>query len=205
MTRTGAELHELVEARVRELMTLAMRADPSGIGAGLEELAVRGLLDGHTATFLRRARRLTLAGAAALTAAIGAHRYGASADGTERCLSCGTGEPCRTLRRVGEALSAYLGAQPYGIDRAEAWRRAETWLTRGGRRQVAVAVAEFTEGYIARPVPRDPDEHERLVVVDRRTGGITLWPSLPEDVLAEQYRRYNLGLRLGLDSGADPA
>lgn len=36
MTRTGAELHELVEVRVRELMTVAMRADPAGIGAGLE-------------------------------------------------------------------------------------------------------------------------------------------------------------------------
>jgi hypothetical protein len=140
-----------------------------------------------------------------LTAATGAHRYGAAADGTEKCLSCGTGEPCRTLCRVAEALTAYLGAQPYGIDRAEAWRRAETWLTRGGRRRLAVVVEEFTEGYIARPVPCQPDEHDRLVVVDRRTGGITLWPALPKNVPAEQCRRYKLGLHLGLDTGSAPA
>ncbi|MBC6462092.1 hypothetical protein [Actinomadura sp. HBU206391] len=164
-------------------------------------------MDGHTAAFLRRARRLTLAGAAALSAAVGVHRYGPGADGTWRCLNCGTAEPCRTLRRTAEALTAYLGAQPYGIDRAEAWRRAETWLTRGGRPRVAVAVEEFAEGYIARPIPYGPEEHEheRVVVVDRRTGGLTLWPVLPENVLAEQYRRYKLGLHLGLDPGTHPA
>jgi hypothetical protein len=205
MTRTGAELHELVEVRVRELMTVAMRADPTGIGAALEDLAARGLVDGHTAEFLRRARRLTLAGAAALSAAVGTHRYGTGADGTRTCLNCGTTEPCRTLRRTAEALTAYLGARPYGIDRAEAWRRAETWLTRGGALRVAVAVEEFSEGYIARPVPYGPDEHERVVVVDRRTGGLTLWPVLPENVLTEQYRRYKLGLHLGLGSGAGHA
>jgi hypothetical protein len=181
---TPAALYAQTIERIQAAMSAAMRADPQVISAVLG-VAPRGA-DRASLAFLRDARGMTLGLSAALTTVLARHRYGRSPYEQAVCLSCGTVQ-CRTLRCVAEALAAY-GFQFTGVDRAEAWRRAESWFAHQAGALVAVAVEQFPEGFIARCTSMEP-----VLIVDRRTGELTQWPQLPSAALVEHYRRYQQG------------
>jgi hypothetical protein len=179
-----AQQHARLRRRVDAVMTTAMRSDPHAVDAFLVELGDR-LLDDHSRSLVREARRLVLACGAGLNAVLIAHRPGTDPYGHEICLGCGTPD-CRTLGRVSEALAAYA-VRPLCVDRAEAWRRAEAHFD---EHSGPLLIEEFEHGFIARPVPLTPAG--AVLVVDRHTGALTRWPSLPSDELIEQYVQHTM-------------
>ncbi|GAA2149232.1 hypothetical protein [Actinomadura napierensis] len=94
----------------------------------------------------------------------------------------------RDQHGVADVLAAYA-IRPATIDRAEAWRRADSWFNREAD-PAPVGIAEFPDGFAAWRVTRDADETAQLAVIDRRCGMLTLWPPLPLDTLAGGYRTY---------------
>ncbi|WP_165978380.1 hypothetical protein [Actinomadura darangshiensis] len=128
MTEPASWTHSQVHLRVHAAMTAAMRADVRAIDAALVQNAI---LDPFSREFVRESRRLVLACTAALICVLSAHRPGDDRHGREICRGCGTRD-CRGLRGVADVLAAYT-VQPGGVDRAEAWRRADAHFTRGGR------------------------------------------------------------------------
>ncbi|MDL4821173.1 hypothetical protein [Actinomadura opuntiae] len=177
--------HGQVHQRVHSVMTAAMRADARTIDTALLQLGDGGL-DPYSREFVREARRLVLACTAALTCVLSAHRPGAGPGGDEICRGCGT-SGCRTLHGVADVLAAYA-VRPVTIDRAEAWRRADAWFNRDGD-PAPVAIAEFADGFAAWRVP-DETAQVIVIVIDRERGTLTLWPPLPLDTLAREYRTY---------------
>lgn len=178
--------HTRVHQRVHAMMTAAMRADPRTVDTALLAIGDGGL-DPCSREFVREARRLVLACTAALTCVLSAHRPGPGPRGDEICRGCGTSW-CRTLHGVADVLAAYA-VHPVAIDRAEAWRRADAWFNREGD-PVPVGIAEFADGFAAWRVTAAPGEAEQVAVIDRRCGALTLWPPLPLDALAREYRAY---------------
>jgi hypothetical protein len=82
------------------------------------------------------------------------------------------------------------------ISRAEALERARSWATAGrGGAPVEVGLYEFDLGYVAwvvEPPQVDPSRPPTStgapsVVIDRETGELSQWPSLPAPVIASQY------------------
>ncbi|MDG4762751.1 SUKH-3 domain-containing protein [Solwaraspora sp. WMMD406] len=82
------------------------------------------------------------------------------------------------------------------ISRAEALARARRWAAqdRPGA-EPEVGLHEFDDGYVAwrvEPVPPDPQvpvaTGQPRVVIDRQTGELSVWPSLPAPVIAARYR-----------------
>lgn len=94
-----------------------------------------------------------------------------------------------------EAFAAQL-EEHFMITRDEALARARTWAAEG-RPDVPpeIGLHEFDLGWVAwpvRPAPADATEPPPVtggqqIVIDRETGDISRWPSLPADVIAEQY------------------
>ncbi|MFA1550438.1 hypothetical protein [Actinomadura chokoriensis] len=103
-------------------------------------------------------------------------------------MACGL-EQCRTVRNVSDVLAAY-GMCIGPVDRAEAWRRADAWFERSEGRPVLLSVESFGEGFVARPGPEDC---ESVLIIDRRTGALTLWPPMDTGTLASEYHRYKCG------------
>ncbi|WP_143220411.1 hypothetical protein [Actinomadura sp. CNU-125] len=188
MTGRAAWDHAQAHRRVHAVMTSAMRADASALEA-LATGPAGARLDPYTREFVRDSRRLLLAGSAGLTCVLAAHRPGEGPDGTPICRGCGTRD-CRTLHGLADVLTAYA-VRPVPIDRAEAWRRADACF-RAEARPVPLAVDEFDEGFIVRPVR--PGGASPLIV-DRGTGALTRWPDFRREVLIEHYCRY-IGDRL---------
>ncbi|MFC5747978.1 hypothetical protein [Actinomadura rugatobispora] len=182
MTGAISDLHNQARQRVHSLMTAAMRADPAALDQAASELDI----DPYSREFVREARRLVLACGAALSAVLAVHRPGKDAHDQEVCRGCGT-RRCHTLRHISEVFTAYT-IRPVTIDRAEAWRRAESCF---GPAAPAVAVEEREDCFIARPVPFTGDAY--LLVVDRRTGALTRWPDMPSAQLVDYYRAYLRG------------
>ncbi|MFC4907617.1 hypothetical protein [Actinomadura gamaensis] len=108
---TPGAVHRQTAERVRSAMVAAMRADPDRLNAGLLSC---GGLDRPETDFVREARVLVLALAAALTTVL----RGRGPYGDDLCLGCGIPD-CRTVRAVGEALAAYQ-VSPVQLDRTEA-------------------------------------------------------------------------------------
>jgi hypothetical protein len=187
-----AEPYGRMAAQVQSMMTVAMRADPAALVVRAGELVGRGELDPHSAGFVREARQLVLCGGAALLSVLEAHRPGTDPYGEEICTGCGA-PACRTLRLVSEVLNAYLAGRPCGVDRAEAWRRADAWFANTTAGPCTVLVEDMGEGFVTRAIPYIENEAGPLLIVDRRTGALTQWPHLPREVLVEQYRRYLRG------------
>lgn len=175
---TSEALHRQTAERVHSAMTAAMRADADRLTAALSSRADLGRFDG---AFVREARNLVLALAAALNTVLRVHRRGDDPYGANMCVACGSAD-CRTLRAVAEALAAYkVRAAP--IDRAEAWRRADHWFAREvGRPGLPVTVEEFGGGVIARVQGRP-----HVLVLDRFSGSVTLWPSIATAELVQAY------------------
>lgn len=173
------------------MMIAAMRADTAAIDALLQR-AEEPWLDAYSSDFVREARRLVLACAAAFTSILGVHRPGDDPYGREICRACGIAD-CRLLNLIGDVLAAYA-LRPGEVDRAEAWRRAEASFADGSR-SLPLAVEEFEEGFAIRQVSDGCEGDGVLLVVDRHTGAVSRWPRLPLDELAEQYRRYQRGDR----------
>jgi hypothetical protein len=206
MPRLPAEVHEHVRLRVREITNAAMRANPD-----LTQVVVANGLEGSDrsdADFVRSARRLVLAASIALDAGLEVHRHVPGPHGIEVCRSCGTTETCPTVRRIADTLAAYLPG-PVALDRAEAWRLADTFLD-AARRGLLVGIDEIPDGFVARAVPgaspeREPEapEDADVLVIDRRTGRITRWPALSLDQLAVHYARYRTGQAAGAVSAAE--
>jgi hypothetical protein len=134
---------EFIATKVTALFTDAMRADPHEMAVLLEGIPT------PTAAFLRRSRTTALAGAAALSGVLESHRLTVG----ETCLSCGTTDTCRTLREIARVFDAYLGVHPPGVDRAEAWRRADLWFRQNGHDRRALRIDEFPQCYVAQPLP----------------------------------------------------
>ncbi|MBO2451202.1 hypothetical protein J4573_29200 [Actinomadura barringtoniae] len=178
-----ARRHAVIRERVHAMMTAAMRADGAAIDAFLER-ADGPWLDPHSIEFVREARRLVLASAAALTTVLGVHRPGDDPYGREICRACGIAD-CRLIKLITDVFAAYA-VRPGEVDRAEAWRRAEQWFGEGPHR-FPLAVDEFEQGFAFRQVS---DADGPLLVVDRRTGALSRWPDLPRDELVEHYRCY---------------
>lgn len=101
---------------------------------------------------------------------------------TARCGAAG----CAPLRRLAEILTVH-SVGPLGIDRAEAWRRADTFLGRDAR-PVAIAIHEFRYGFVAWPTYGR--QNDFVLVIDRHTGGMTRWPRVPLATLTRQYGDY---------------
>ncbi|MFD0683368.1 hypothetical protein [Actinomadura fibrosa] len=177
-------LHVQTGERVRSAMTAAMRANPDAIAAALN--AGGHVMDAASFQFVQEGRRLVLGLAAALTTVLRVHRYGSDPHGGDMCLGCGR-DDCRTVSAVADVLSAYH-VHPAPIDRAEAWRRADAWFVHDTGRVGAILVEEFDAGFIARVAG-----HDRVLIVDRHTGVLTLWPPMRTDELADHYRRYQRG------------
>ncbi|RAY11785.1 hypothetical protein DPM19_27765 [Actinomadura craniellae] len=188
MKPPAADLHARLHARVCSALLAAMRADVTAIDT------VAGLatdLDPHTAGFLRESRRLVLACAAAVSSVLDVHRPTTAPDAPRVCRECGTGG-CRTLNAVLTVLDAYA-AGPAGIDRAEAWRRADRFFNGRGGPPLPVAVEDIGDGFAARAfTPSEPTGP--LLVVDRRTGRLTRWPPMPRETLIAHYRHHRTGL-----------
>ncbi|MDL4820791.1 hypothetical protein [Actinomadura opuntiae] len=183
------DLRQWTISRVRAAMTAAMRADPHAIDA----LAARnaGGLDPYSLSFLRSARTLTLATSAALTTVIAAHRHGHDPHDRVVCLACGA-DRCRTVHAVSDVLAAY-GLQVQPVDRPEAWRRADAWYTEAAGHPVLLFIEPFDRGFIARPATPPPGVPDRVLIVDRDTGALVLWPAYDTATLASQYRAYKNG------------
>lgn len=182
--RQAAWTHHQVHQRVHAVMTAAMRADAHAIEIALGR---QDRLDPHSRRFAVDARRLVLACTAALTCVMAAHRPGDDPHGREICRGCGTPD-CRTLRGVCDVLAAYA-VHPVAVDRAEAWRRADAHFA-GGARPVALVVVEFPAGFLVRRALDGGDDVSPLLVVDRETGALSRWPSMPLDALVREYEHY---------------
>lgn len=81
------------------------------------------------------------------------------------------------------------------IARWEAMLIAGAWLYQGARpgETPAVGVSEFDLGFVLWRIPADGGRGAfgaGKVVVDRHSGELTDWPSLPAEVVAERYRAY---------------
>ncbi|TYK43416.1 hypothetical protein [Actinomadura decatromicini] len=186
----SADLRSWTVARVRSAMTAAMRTDPYALDQLVE--AGTGALDPSSASFVRAARTLTLGTSAALTAVLNVHRYKPDARDNLACAACGIGG-CRTVRGISDVLAAY-GLRDDPVDRPEAWRRADAWYTRTSGRTVLLDVEPFDDGFIARPAARAgvPDG---VLIIDRDTGALTLWPAYDTDTLTAEYHTYKRATR----------
>ncbi|MFG2243721.1 hypothetical protein [Spirillospora sp. NPDC048823] len=186
---SGRDLREWTVAQVRSAMTAAMRTDPNALDALAEKNAAA--LDPYSSSFLRTGRMLTLATSAALTTVLTAHRYGRDRYDRLVCLACGI-DRCRTVRCISDVLTAYaLQVEP--VDRPEAWRRADAWYTRTAGHPVLLSIEPFDEGFIARPGTPPPEAPDNVLIIDRNTGTLPLWPAYDPDTLAPQYRTYKRG------------
>jgi hypothetical protein len=81
------------------------------------------------------------------------------------------------------------------VSRDEAIRRARDWIAGGSGPARDIDVYEFDLGYVVWPVqpPRLPDRSPDTIggaraVIDKTTGELTVWPMLPAQTVAEQYR-----------------
>lgn len=186
---SGRDLREWTVAQVRSTMTAAMRTDPRALDALAEENS--GALDPYTLSFLRSARTLTLATSAALTTVLTAHRYGRDPQDRIVCLACGI-DRCRTVRGVCDVLAAY-GLQTHPVDRPEAWRLADAWYTRTAGHPVLLSVEPFDGGFVVRPADPPSEAPGNVLIIDRNTGAMTLWPAYDTGTLASQYHAYKRG------------
>ncbi|ACY97515.1 hypothetical protein [Thermomonospora curvata] len=180
-----ARLHPHLHARVRALLTAALRADAAALDA-----AARHIGDAHTAEFARHSRRLALAAGAALSSVLDAHRP-VTVTGAELCRECRT-HRCRTLERLLDVLDAYA-VHPAELDRAEAWRRADRYFNNGAGPTAPVAIEDIGDAFVARAFVPDAEPASPLLVIDRRTGHLSTWPPMPRQVLIERYRRHIRG------------
>jgi hypothetical protein len=198
---TPKEAHGRLRERLRAMTTAALRADPSGIEAVLGAAPQQTRRD--VTDFLWQARSMVLAASVALEAVLETHQRIPSPYGGDMCRVCATQDTCRTVRRIADTLAAYLTG-PVPVGRAEAWRRADEVLNGLGRSRL-IGVEELPDAYVTwaleygypardRPTVEDPP----VLLMDKRTGGLTRWPPLPLAVLTEEYRRYvNGGRSLG--------
>lgn len=102
------------------------------------------------------------------------------------------------------------------ITREEALEKADRWLNGDApaEHRHEVGIYEFDYGYVVwavEPEPDDPTAIPEFVgssrrVIDKQTGELTTWPSIPVQIIAEQYsaRHGGGGSRTG-ETGRSPA
>lgn len=82
------------------------------------------------------------------------------------------------------------------ISRDDALRRADLWINEGkpAEDQREVGIYEFDLGYVVwriEPLPDDGGPPRNvgggMGVIDKETGELSYWPSLPPDLVAEQF------------------
>ena len=77
------------------------------------------------------------------------------------------------------------------ITRSEALARARRWTAELSPQDTPeVGLHEFALGWVAWPIraaPQNPSPVGPQVVIDRETGDLARWPSLPAPVIAEKY------------------
>ena len=188
---SGRDLREWTDLQVRSAMTAAMRTDPGALDALAE--ANSASLDPYTLSFLRTARMLTLATSTALISVLGPHRYGRDHHDRLVCRACGI-DRCRTVRSIADVLTAYA-LQPEPVDRPEAWRRADDYYARTAGHPVPLTIEPFDDGFIARPQAPPTGALDNVLIIDRNTGALTLWPAYDTNTLTAEYRTYRRGAR----------
>ncbi|MEU5882844.1 hypothetical protein [Spirillospora sp. NPDC047279] len=202
--RTAAEVHARTKATLEAVMSTAHRADGQAIQRALEDLGARGLLDAPTQAFLRQAHAITLTTASALAAVLDVHDGRSHPRVLIGCNSCAShaSQPCRTIGRVADVFALHRMRLLPLIDAGEAWNRGQSALRLNDpERPLLLAVEEFSEGFVIRPVdhalPPPPPvptlATERVLIVDKRTGEITDWPLMPLTSMSVQYRRFKDG------------
>jgi hypothetical protein len=190
---TSSQVHDRLEALIREGTAGASRADGNATQLALSDLQNGGLLDEHTVAFLRRARTLVLGLTGALAAVVDAHRATPETGSVTRCRECGSNWHCWTLRHCAEYQIPKTGP----IGRSEAWHRADLHLNAGKNESALLAVEEFDRGFIARPVhiklpapPSTPTLDEQVLVIDKADGSLTRWPLMHLPTIEAQYALY---------------
>lgn len=83
------------------------------------------------------------------------------------------------------------------ITKQEALEKADDWLNAGApaERRHEVGIYEFEHGYVVWAVEPEPDDPTAIPdtvgssrrVIDKQTGELTTWPSIPVQIIAEQY------------------
>jgi hypothetical protein len=96
------------------------------------------------------------------------------------------------VHAVSDVLAAY-GLQTQPVDRPEAWRRADAWYGEHAGHPVLLSVEPFDRGFIARPATPPADVQDRVLVIDRDTGALILWPTADTATLIAQYHAYKNG------------
>ncbi|MEV4251691.1 hypothetical protein AB0J52_00835 [Spirillospora sp. NPDC049652] len=206
MPDTPDDSHARLAQYVHSAGTLAVRADQLALARTGHRLVADGTLDQASAEFLQRAPRTVIVLAAALHAVLDLHRpTSGSSDAEAGCCACGTSEAaaCRTLERMTEVLTAHQMDRLPCVDAAEAWRRARARWRAPGRGEVVSTVAEIADAYVVRsmvveppPVPaRVEPSSERVLLVDKITGQVVIWPLMALPALERAYARYRQGER----------
>lgn len=203
------DLYVQVKESVEAVAAVAMRADNDTVQLAIDQLGVGGLLDEDTIVFLRRAHPTVLGLTTTLQAVLDTHQSLRDEYGALGCRERGTpvSEPCRTLARMAEFGPQSNRRLPI-LDEAVAWRIAREHLGKGTRSgQLLIAMEEFGDGYVARPIrlvlPNPPavpgPDTERVLIIDKRSGEITTWPLMTRAATAVMYRRYKRGEAMTFD------
>jgi hypothetical protein len=162
MSAAAYDMHAGAERSVIAMMGCAMRATSTA---------------DHAENFLRHARTFVLAEGAALTGVLKTHHPSTRTSRPAGCENCGTAEACHTLRQINASFAAYLTDPPPGIDRAEAWRRADAWFNADRPQRTPLVLEESADTYLAWAAPRTPGPDGcGLLIVDKRTGRLITSP-----------------------------
>ncbi|MEV5576611.1 hypothetical protein AB0L06_41840 [Spirillospora sp. NPDC052269] len=206
MPDTPDDSHARLVKYVHAAAKLAVRADHLALDRTGRRLAADGALDQASAEFLQQAPRTVIVLAAALHAILDLHRpWAGSPDPGAGCRECGTSKvaACRTLGRMADVLGAHQLDKLPCVDAAEAWRRAHPRRRPADRGEVVSTVTEIADAYVVRsmvieppPVPiRVEPSSERVLLVDKVTGQVVIWPLMPLPALERGYSRYRQGAR----------
>ncbi|MFI0350975.1 hypothetical protein [Actinomadura sp. 9N407] len=188
--------HGHIARTVDELLATVRRADQATIRRFLDAASSNDRLDTHSLALLRQAPNLSLTLATVLNTLLDEHAHGSDKPARPSCIEPAEPNTCGILQRVVDAVGAAHGHQ--AMDAAEAWRRANLYLSDPNDGALLVHIQEFEDGFFATPIcvalPEPPHvptiETATGLVIDKVTGTVTRWPRLPLDVLAKQYRRY---------------
>ncbi|MGI5171629.1 hypothetical protein ACQEU3_45520 [Spirillospora sp. CA-253888] len=203
MSATQAEFHARLALTVQAAESSAMRADQQTVERAVQHLAETELLDKASAEFLRESSRMVVGLSAALNAVLDVHQAMLHPDGSDvGCRECGTAAAsCRTLKQIAHTFTLHRLRRLPCVDAAEAWRRARARYRPSDSKEVASLVTEISGAFVVRslavtlpsPPARVGPGSERVLVVDKLTGQVVVWPLMPEAALAASYARYRKG------------
>ncbi|MFF0519883.1 hypothetical protein ACFYTC_14345 [Actinomadura nitritigenes] len=87
-------------------------------------------------------------------------------------------------------MATPMRADPHALN---ALRRADVWYAATAGHPVLLSIESFDEGFIARPAASPPSVPDRVLIIDRDTGALILWPAYDTATLIRQYHAYKNG------------